>query len=144
MSQPRYIFSFLHIKSYCFCFPLLTCTILIRLIQISFTYIIFLYDIDQRTDWFTHACFYQWRSTNRKKKDYSIHLYMYMTAQSFQKSSFTTAGNTILKDKGNCIEIALLLRLNVLFSIYINCSRVYTQTLLYNTYILMKIQGIIN
>jgi hypothetical protein len=69
---------------------------------------------------------------------------MYMTTQSFQKSSFTTAGNTILKDKGNCIEIALLLRLNVLFSIYINCSRVYTQTLLYNTYILMKIQGIIN
>jgi hypothetical protein len=69
---------------------------------------------------------------------------MYMTTQSFQKSSFTFAGNTILKDKGNCIEIALLLRINELFSIYANCSRVYTQTLLYNTYILMKTQGIIN
>jgi hypothetical protein len=67
-----------------------------------------------------------------------------MTTQSFQKSTFTFAGNTIWKDKDNCIEIALLLRLNVLFSIYINCSRVYAQTLFYNACALMKTQGIIN
>ena len=55
---------------------------------------------------------------------------MYMTTQSFQQSTFTFTGNTILKDKGNCIELALLLRLNVLFSIYANCSRAYAQILL--------------
>ena len=55
---------------------------------------------------------------------------MYMTTQSFQKSTFAFAGNTILKDKGNCIELVLLLRFNVLFSIYANCSRAYAQILL--------------
>ena len=67
-----------------------------------------------------------------------------MTTQSFQKSTFTFAGNTIWKDKDNCIEIALLLRIHVLFSINANCSRVYEQTLLYNAYALMKTKGIIN
>ena len=45
----------------------------------------------------------------------------------------------MLKDKGNHYYAYF-----VLCSIYTHCSHVYTQILRYNTYILMKTQGIIN